>query len=98
VFFLLKVAAACANGVGSSQIIKMKIAKVFKTLNITADISHMSAGEAKSRVNEFDMIFVPLGLIYDFNDAGFNTKIIGIENLLSEREIEEKVKKILKLK
>lgn len=31
-FYLLQVAAACANGVGSSQIIKMKITKVLKKL------------------------------------------------------------------
>lgn len=95
---MLQVAAACANGVGSSQIIKMKIDKVLKALNITADIHHMSAGEAKYHADEFDMIFIPNGLLYDFNNSPSNTKIIGIENLLSEKEIEEKVKKALDIK
>ena len=31
---MLKVIAACGNGMGSSQIIKMKIEKIFKKLNI----------------------------------------------------------------
>jgi Phosphotransferase system, galactitol-specific IIB component len=95
---MLKVAAACANGVGSSQIIKMKIDKVLKSLDITADICHMSAGEAKSHADEFDMIFIPAGLIYDFNNTPSNTKIIKIENLLSEKEIEDKVKEALDIK
>lgn len=95
---MLQVAAACANGVGSSQIIEMKIDKVLKALNITADIRHMSAGEAKYHADEFDMIFIPNGLLYDFNNSPSSTKVIGIENLLSEKEIEDKVKRALNIK
>lgn len=92
---MLQVAAACTNGTGSSQIIKMKIDKVFKSLNVPAYIHHMSAGEAKSRADEFDIIFIPYGLLYEFNKI--NTKIIGIKNLLSEQEIEEKIKEALNM-
>ncbi|MDV3427522.1 MAG: PTS sugar transporter subunit IIB [Bacillota bacterium] len=95
---MLQVAAACAFGAGSSQIIKMKIEKVLKSLNINAEIHHMSAGEAKSRSVEFDIIFVPQGLIFDFGNGSTSTKIIGIKNLLSEQEIEEKVKHALDIK
>lgn len=95
---MLQVAAACAFGAGSSQIIKMKIEKVLKSLSIPAEIHHMSAGEAKSRADEFDMIFVPDRLIYDFGNSPANTKIIGIKNLLSKQEIEEKVKQVLNIK
>ena len=60
---MLKVIAACGNGMGSSQIIKMKIEKIFKNLNIPVSIHHTSIG----------------------------TIVIGLKNLLSEKEIEEKI-------
>lgn len=41
---MLKVIAACGNGMGSSQIIKMKIEKIFKKLNIPVSIHHTSIG------------------------------------------------------
>ena len=52
--------AACGNGMGSSQMIKMKINKVFKRLGIDAEIGHMSVGEAKGVANNYDMIFVSI--------------------------------------
>ena len=45
---MLKVIAACGNGMGSSLMIKMNIANAFKELGIPAQIDHMSVGEAKS--------------------------------------------------
>lgn len=52
----IKAIAACGNGMGSSQMIKMKINKVFKRLGIDAEIGHMSVGEAKGVANNYDMI------------------------------------------
>ena len=91
---MLKVVAACGNGMGSSQIIKMKIEKVFKKLGIQADIHHMSVGEAKSQANSYDVVFCSLSLVDNFKVKG-NTKVIGLQNLLSESEIEQKVKENL---
>ena len=39
---MLKVIAACGNGMGSSQVIKMKISKVFKKLGVDAQVDHNS--------------------------------------------------------
>jgi PTS system ascorbate-specific IIB component len=91
---MLKVVAACGNGMGSSQIIKMKIEKVFKKLGIQADIHHMSVGEAKSQANSYDVVFCSLSLVDNFKVKG-NTKVIGLQNLLSESEIEQKIKENL---
>ena len=87
---MLKVVAACGNGMGSSQIIKMKIEKVFKKLGIQADIHHMSVGEAKSQASNYDVVFCSIALVDNFKVKG-NTKVIGLQNLLSEAEIEKKV-------
>ena len=45
---MLKVIAACGNGMGSSQIIKMKIEKIFKKLNIKIDVNPVSSDEYNS--------------------------------------------------
>lgn len=83
--------AACGNGMGSSQMIKMKIAKVFKKLGIDVSIDHMSVGEAKSAVGKYDVIFISETFVSQFK-AGEKTKIVGLRNVLSEKEIEEKVR------
>lgn len=88
----MKVLAACGNGMGSSQMIKMKITKVFKKLDIPVTVDHLSVGEAKSVVSSYDMVFVSESLTSNFSKASEKTKIIGLRNLLSEAEIEEKIK------
>lgn len=88
---MLKVVAACGNGMGTSQIIKMKISNVFKRLSVQADVHHMSVGEAKSQASNFDVVFCSESLMNQFK-SGPRTKIIGLKNLLSEQEIEDKIK------
>lgn len=88
---MLKVVAACGNGMGSSQIIKMKISQVLKALNIPADVHHMSVGEAKSQASNFDVVFCSEALTAQFKVSG-KTKVIGLKNLLSTQEIESKIR------
>lgn len=88
---MLKVVAACGNGMGSSQIIKMKIDKVFKKLNIVASVDHMSVGEARSQAGNYDVVFCPITFISQFVIKNNRTKVIGLKNLLSEPEIEAKI-------
>lgn len=88
---MIKVLAACGNGMGSSQVIKMKIEKVFKKLGIVADIHHMSVGEAKSVAGNYDVVFCSAALVSNFSVKNSKTKVIGLVNLLSEAEIEQKV-------
>ncbi|ADH60121.1 phosphotransferase system lactose/cellobiose-specific IIB subunit [Thermoanaerobacter mathranii subsp. mathranii str. A3] len=93
---MLRVIAACGNGMGSSQLIKMKIEKTLKKLNISAKVDHMSVGEAKSVGENYDVIFCPKHLMSNFSCIDNNrTKIIGLINLMSEKEIEEKIKEYL---
>ncbi|ACD52173.1 UNVERIFIED_ORG: PTS ascorbate transporter subunit IIB [Clostridium botulinum] len=89
---MLRVIAACGSGMGSSQIIKMKISKVFKKLGIDVTIQHNSVGEAKSQASNFDVVFCSEVLKSNFKRAeDSGTIVIGLRNVLSEKEIEEKV-------
>lgn len=89
---MLKVIAACGNGMGSSQIIKMKIDKIFRNLKVSAQIHHCSIGEAKTQASNYDVVFCSEALKDNFKNAqARGTKVIGLKNLLSEAEIKEKI-------
>ena len=91
----IKAIAACGNGMGSSQMIKMKINKVFKRLGIDAEIGHMSVGEAKGVANNYDMIFVSETFTSQFR-TGKDTKVIGLKNLFNQKKkIEAKIREAL---
>ena len=89
---MLRVVAACGNGMGSSLIIKMKIENTFKKLNIPATVAHMSIGEAKTAAAGYDVVFCSAVLTSNFSHINSNkTIIIGLKNLLSDAEIEQKI-------
>ena len=89
---MIRAIAACGNGMGSSQMIKMKIAKVFKKLGVAADIQHNSVGAAKADAINYDVVFCSQNFVKEFSSAqAKGTVVIGLKNLLSEAEIEEKI-------
>lgn len=89
---MLKVIAAYGNGMGSSQIIKMKIEKIFKKLNVPVSINHTSIGVAKTQASTYDVVFCSDALKDNFENAKKSgTIVIGLKNILSEKEIEEKI-------
>ena len=85
----LKVIAACGSGMGSSQIIKMKLEKVFKKLGLDAEIYHTNVGDAKSQANNYDVVFCSESLVGTFGKT--TATVIGLKNLLSEQEMTTKV-------
>lgn len=94
---MIKVLAACGNGMGSSLIIKMKIEKVLKDMGLEFNVHHASVGQAKSDAKNFDLVLVGKSFVNEFNVTGTNTKVVGLVNLLSEDEIREKVSEALGL-
>ena len=89
---MLKVIVACANGAGSSLMIKLKVEKVLKKLEIPASIHHCSLSEGKSSATQFNVVFCPLNFISMFDRAKESgVTVIGLRNILSEVEIEEKL-------
>ena len=51
---MMKVLAVCGSGMGTSMIMKMKVAQVLKKLNVDADVNSCSLGEAKSGLANYD--------------------------------------------
>lgn len=89
---MLKVIAACGSGVGTSQMIKIKIERVFKKLAIPVTITHCSVGDAKMISRGYDVIFCSQNFVELFAKAEEKgTIVIGLRNLLDEKKIEEEV-------
>ena len=90
---MLKVIAACGSGMGSSQIIKMKLEKVFKKLGYQAEIYHTNVGDAKSQANNYDVVFCARTFVKTFEGIEKNgTVLIPLKNVMSDKEIEAALK------
>ena len=89
-----KVIAACASGIGTSQMIKMKIQKVFAKLDIKAEITHCSIGDAKMIAKNYDIIYCSANFADRFADAERKgVAVIGLKNLMDEASIEAETRK-----
>lgn len=88
---MLKIVVACANGAGSSLMIKFKVQEVMKELGIDAQIHHCAISEAKSIAPRYNVVVTALNFVKMFDSAKeTGVKIIGIKNVLSAPEIKEK--------
>ena len=56
----LKIIVACANGAGTSLMMKMSVEKAAKELNVPVEkIHHCALAEGKSSASQYDIAFVP---------------------------------------
>ena len=85
---MLKVLAVCGNGMGTSMI--MKISNVLKRLNIQANVDSCSMGEAKSSIGNYNLILASIHIAKELDSS--KATIIGLLNLLDEKELEQKLK------
>jgi PTS system ascorbate-specific IIB component len=90
---MLNILVACANGAGTSLMMKMTVDKVVKALNLKVGrLHHCSLSEGKSMAPQFDVVFCPLNFITMFKDAeAKGVKVIGLRNVLSQQEMQEKL-------
>ncbi len=90
---MIRVLVSCANGAGSSLLMKMNVDKVLKKLGVPIQqIHHCSLSEGKSSATKFDVVFCPLNFINMFDDAvSKGTLVIGLRNVMSEKEATEKI-------
>ena len=85
---MIKILVACANGAGTSLMMKMRVEKAVKTLGIqTQPIHHCSLSEGKSAASQYDVVFCPLNFVSMFDHAAKKgVKICGMKNCLSDKE------------
>lgn len=90
---MVKILVACANGAGTSLMMKMTAEKVTKALNMSVSkLHHCSLAEGKSSATNFDIVFCPLNFMDMYKDAAARgVTVIGLRNVLSEKEMTEKL-------
>lgn len=92
---MLKVLAACGSGMGSSMVIKMKIEKALTFFGQKDfKVDYCSISEAKSRAVNYDIVVASDHLIHEL-DGRTRGKQIGLNNLMNDDEIKEKLSKVL---
>ncbi|MEA4876201.1 PTS sugar transporter subunit IIB [Anaerorhabdus sp.] len=88
---MLRILVACANGAGTSLMMKMRVEKATKDLGVKVQtIHHCSLSEGKSAATQYDVVFCPLNFVNMFDDAAKKGIVIcGMKNVLSDKEAQE---------
>ena len=81
----------CANGAGTSLMMKMTLEKVLKKLGVKPGrIHHCAISEGKSSAAQFNIVFTTAnfaGMMKAAEEKG--TVIIGLKNVMSAAEMEQ---------
>ena len=92
---MVKVLTACGNGMGSSMVIKMKVENALRNLGQTDfTVNSCNIGETKSLTSGYDIVIASLHLINEL-EGRTNGKLIGLDNLMDDKEITEKLSQVL---
>lgn len=86
-----KILVACANGAGTSLMMKMTCERVIQKLGMdVANIHHCALSEGVSSARQYDIVFAPLNFKDMYKDAeAAGVIVIGLRNVLSDQEMEE---------
>lgn len=86
----------CANGAGSSLMMKMTMMKVLDKVGLKpGKVHHCALSEGKSAAAQYDVVFCAQNFVSMFKDAEKKgTKVIGLRNIMSPKEMEEKMREI----
>lgn len=84
----------CANGAGSSLMMKMTMQKVLDKTGIKpGKVHHCSLSEGKSAAPQYDVVFCAQNFVSMFKGAQEKgTTVIGLKNIMSAQEMEQKMK------
>lgn len=90
----MRVLVSCANGAGTSLMMKMKVEQALKELGIKVrEIRHCPISEGKSAAKNYDIVVCAINFVDMFKDAeAKGVKVIGMKNILSVEEAKEKLK------
>lgn len=90
---MARILVACANGSGTSLLMKMAVEKATDRLGIpVSNIHHCSLSEGVSSAHQYDVVFVPLNFLSMYDEAKDDgVMVIGMRNVTSDKEAEEKL-------
>ena len=89
-----KFMVCCANGAGSSLMMKMTLQKVLTKLGVKpASLHHCSLSEGKSAALNYDIVLCARNFAKMFDDAAKKgTVVLGLKNIMSAPEMEQAMK------
>lgn len=90
----LNILVCCANGAGSSLMLKQTMQKVMDKVGLKpGKVHHCALSEGKSAAMQYDVVFCAQNFANMFKDAEKKgVQVIGLRNIMSPKEIEEKMK------
>ena len=92
---MVKVLAACGNGMGSSMVIKMKVENALRSsIKQILQSIHAVSVKLKGLAAGYDIVIASLHLIQEL-EGRTNGKLIGLDNLMDDKEITEKLSQAL---
>lgn len=93
----LKLLVCCGNGAGTSMMIKLNVEKVAKKMGLDVqEINHCAVSEGKSAAGNYDIVLCSKNFVPMFEDSKKRgTKVVGLKNVMSAKEIEEGLKAAL---
>ncbi len=92
---MIKLLAVCGNGMGTSTMMKMKAKKILDAHKITCTAENCSIGQAKTGVNNYDIVIASTHLISQLK-ARPTTKLIALKNIMDAKEMEARILEALK--
>lgn len=87
----MKLMVCCANGAGSSLMMKLTVQKVLDKLRLTpAALDHRTLVQGKAEAADYDVIICANTFASEFEEAQQNgTILITLRNIMSQPEIEK---------
>lgn len=91
----IRMMVCCANGAGSSLMMKMTTQKAIDSLGLNvSEIHHCALSEGKSASLNYDVVLCARNFENMFEDAKKKGVIvIGLKNVMSQKEIEARLKR-----
>lgn len=87
----MKILVLCGNGLGSSFMMELNVKKVLKELGKEAEVNHTDLTTAKTM--SADIFIGAKDIMDNFKREG--AKLIGLENIVSVKELKEKLEAVL---
>lgn len=88
----VKILCCCGAGMACCMMMAMKLEKICKRLDIPAHITHNNVAGGMPVASQYDVIFCSNKLVKNFDRAAQKgTLVIGLTNVTSDSEIEQKV-------
>lgn len=83
----------CANGAGSSLMMKMTLQKVLAKAGIKpSKLHHCALSEGKTAAMQYDVVLCAQNFMNMFKDAqAKGTTVVGLRNIMSAQEMEQKL-------